>query len=1189
MFNFPYISREEAEALETTLIEQLNNSETNSKYYVFQVWGIGGVGKTTLTKKIAEDYNNIADFTIVSFGRTADIDNSIKLINVLYEQLPNNTFLSNKLFSNDPFKELYQKYWDTINELEKTPSEGKKEVDSEQQNLVKRLISEGASALAKSNPATAAVPETVVKKTAETAVDVGGIILSEADRVRQLLQQHKKTKDKRELKELMLEPLPKLTNAFLESCQQRKKPVILVLDTYEKVSPDIDAWVWKYLIGNAKFTDSNIYVIIAGRNNILKTESWRKLQQDTQLIYDRSLERFNEPQTTTYLQQIDIRDKSTIEQIFKITKGLPYYLDKIRERIKRGETIDFTQLNQDLFSVLLQGLNNTQKQVISMASCCRWFDKTLIKYLIDQQENLDFNTAVDEKLNCYQWLVKRDFVEYINGKYRLDDVARDVFKQEFWREDEPEFRQTHQQLADYFKNRRNKELFFNSSPAQQYNNPHWRDDTSEFLYHQLYAGTANSKSELISYLFMSCYFRQDEIVQSTVEQIIDEVDIYNDETKILIYPLKEFLQEITLIFFVIYFVFKGYSLDNKYFEEALEQKSNIFQTLIICFRQMLIYPLIEFQQEIIPEMLLLYWLLEKSTSSYEDYQEIVGQKSNIDKMITIYLNELTGISKISALLYKSKRCYPSQQLSYLQQAKIESEMIVTKDDPDFSCDLFLWDLGNNFYKLQAYQQAVDCFQIAVSFKPDYHEAWHYQGAALSNLKRFNEAIASYDKALELNSDYVYAWYNRGLALGNLKRFDEAIASYDKALELKPDLDVACYNRGIALGNLERFDEAIASYDKALELNPDHVYAWYNRGLALGNLKRFDEAIASYDKVLELNPDYVSVWYNRGLALANLKRFDEAIASYDKVLELNPDHVSAWNYRGNTLYNLAKFDEAIASYDKALELNPDYVYAWYNRGLALGNLKRFDEAIASYDKALELKPDLDVACYNRGIALGNLERFDEAIASYDKALELNPDHVYAWYNRGLALGNLKRFDEAIASYDKVLELNPDYVSVWYNRGLALANLKRFDEAIASYDKALELKPDYVYAWDNRGIALDKLRRFEDAIVSYDKALEFKPDDVYVWNARGAILCDKLKQYEQAFASFEKALEFKPDYHIAWYNRGIALRNLGRFKEAMSSFKKGQELKPDYYQEVLYQRLVDLFNLKRLKEVITRFLR
>ena len=785
MFKFPYISREAAEALETTLIEQLNNSDTQRKYYLFQVWGIGGVGKTTLTQKLAEDYNNIADFTMVSFGRTAGIENSIKLMNVLSENLPNNTFFPNKLFSNNPFKELYQKYWDTINELETIPSEGKKAVDSEQQNLVKRLISEGASALSKFTPA-AAVPETVVRKTAETAVDVGGIILSEADRVRQLLQQHKKTKENRELKELMLEPLPKLTEAFLESCKQHKKPVILVLDTYEKVSPDIDAWLWKYLIGNAQFTNSNIYIIIAGRNNILKTESWRKLQQDTQLIYDRSLERFDEAQTTTYLQQIDIRNQLTIDQILKTTKGLPYYLDKIRERKKRGEIIDFSQLNQDIVSLLLQGLNNTQKQVISMAACCLWFDKQIIKYLMNQRESLDFNKAVHDKLNCYQWLIQRDFVEYINGKYRLDDVARDVFRQDFWREDEPEFRHTHQQLADYFKSRRNEQLYDNSSPAQQYNNPRWREYTSEFIYHQLYAETANSEIELISYLFTSRYFNHDDIIKNSVDLIISEVNINNDKNNMLIYPLKECLREI---------------------RTAIDWG---------------------------------YYVLEENPIDY-DFLEILNiKKSDIDKIVNRcfrHLHKLTGMAKFTALLYQSKRCYPSQQLNYLQQAKTEAEMIATENDPEFSCDLFLWNLGNNFHELQAYQQAVDCYQIAVNFKPDKDEAW----------------------------------YNRGVALGNLGRFDEAIASYDKALEFKPDKNEAWNNRGIALRNLGRLEEAIASFDKALELKPDDHQAWCNRGVALMNLKRYEEAMNCYNQALAMNSDYANVYYNKACCYALPKK------------------------------------------------------------------------------------------------------------------------------------------------------------------------------------------------------------------------------------------------------------------------------------------------------------------------------
>ena len=404
---------------------------------------------------------------------------------------------------------------------------------------------------------------------------------------------------------MILEPLPKLTEAFIASCKQHQKLFILVLDTSEKVSPDIDAWLWKYLIGNSKFTESNVYVVIAGRNKILKNESWRKLQQDTNFIYDRPLERFDQGQTETYLQSIDIRDKSTIEQIFKGTKGLPYYLGKIRDRIERKENIDFSQLNQDIVSLLLQGLNNTQKRVISLAACCRWFDKQVIKCLMEQQGNLDLKNEEDKKVNCFEWLIKRDFIEYINGKYRLDDVARDVFRQALWREDEQEFRQTHQQLADYFKNRRNKQLYDNSFPAKQYDNPRWRDYTSEFLYHQLYAGTNNSEIELISYLFTSRYFKQDDVVKMPVENIISEVDIYSDNDTLFIYPLKQCLKEIRLV------------IDQSYY--VLESES-------------------------IP-----YWLLEALNDI---------KKADVDQALNRcfrHLHKLTGMAKLAGLLYQSKR------------------------------------------------------------------------------------------------------------------------------------------------------------------------------------------------------------------------------------------------------------------------------------------------------------------------------------------------------------------------------------------------------------------------------------------------------------------------------------------------------------------------------------------------------
>ena len=59
---------------------------------------------------------------------------------------------------------------------------------------------------------------------------------------------------------------------------------------------------------------------------------------------------------------------------------------------------------------------------------------------------------------------------------------------------------------------------------------------------------------------------------------------------------------------------------------------------------------------------------------------------------------------------------------------------------------------------------------------------------LHELKRYDEAIACYDKALTLKPDYAEGWSNKGIVLKELKWYEEAIACYDKALTLKPDID-----------------------------------------------------------------------------------------------------------------------------------------------------------------------------------------------------------------------------------------------------------------------------------------------------------------------------------------------------------------------------------------------------------------
>lgn len=367
-----------------------------------------------------------------------------------------------------------------------------------------------------------------LQKLADPAVDGATLILAEKDRWQQLLQQHRTTRRHRELQELLLDPLPQLTQAFAEGLirKSKKHPIVLVLDTYEKASPDINTWLCHYLLANTDLRHHKIRLVIAGRYSLLKLEGWRRLHQNLQIIYENSLSRFNQQQTQTYLTQLNIHQGIQIQAAHRTTKGLPYYLNWLREQKERGIEIDFSQGHDEISRVLLQGLNSNQRKVVQLAACCRWFDRIVLQHLIHKQtRSLDFRTAVDEKLNCFEWLIQRDFVKIVQFRYCLDDVARDVFRLSLRQEDPDFFHQTHTLLADYFEQRASQLVSPNSSLEEQLENTDWRAYTVEMVYHQFFSQPSDQQRQFLTNLTTVSPLSQSEVLQIAFTAIAAEADV----------------------------------------------------------------------------------------------------------------------------------------------------------------------------------------------------------------------------------------------------------------------------------------------------------------------------------------------------------------------------------------------------------------------------------------------------------------------------------------------------------------------------------------------------------------------------------------------------------------------------------------------------------------------------------------
>jgi len=994
--NSPYISRPNAEALLAALEESFQSPETAQ--LVFHVWGIGGVGKSTLTQKASEAHRERSGcIASVSFGFTEGVDDPMGLMKTLYAQL----VPPDRGWSGDPFWDLYERYWETMERLRTQVSSGRGEVGEEQLKWVKQLAKAGTSLVTNYMQL-----EEENRKQAQNfvseAVDSAAALLSLKDH----LQRHRATKGDWQLQDLMLQPLPKLTQAFAEGLRRcaETAPVLLTFDTYEKVSTDLDTWLWRSLLGNTDLRSAAVRVVVAGRYDLLKTEGWRKLHQDYQCVYRQGIERFDRVQTQHYLEAIGITDESRIQEIYTITKGLPYYLNWLREEREQGREPDFSQGNEAIVNLLLQGLNETQKRIIQYAACCRSFDRVLIQKLMEHH-GLDFATAADEERNCYGWLVERTFVELVQGRQRLDDVARDVFRQALLQDDPEAFRETHQFLADYCKAKSDAEVPPDATYPARYNNPDWRRWRADYLYHLFPSRAPESQHQFRTHLFEARHFGQDDLVRVPLNAIAAEFDLA--EHPFLSYADRTFLQQI---------------------QPAVQRG---------------------------------WAVLEEDPIDYPYNLENYGlSKQATDTAIRICLKPLeplTGLAKFSALFFQSRRCPENDRFDWLQQAQAQAETLITSADPDFSGGLFLWNIGLALAALGRKEEAIAAYDKALEIKPDYHEAWNNRGTALSDLGRHEEAIAAYDKAIELKPDYDAAWYNRGTALSALGRHEEAIAAYDKALEFKPDLHEAWLNRGNALSALGRHEEAIAAYDKALDIKPNYHEAWTARGVALETLKHYEEAIVSHDQALKVKPDYDLAWYNRGVSLSALGRHEEAIAAYDKAIEIKPDDDAAWYNRGIALDDLVRHEEALASYEKVLEIKPDDDAAWIRWGNALSDLGRKEEALASYEKVLEIKPDDDTAWGSRGLALDILGRKEEAIESYRRALALDSESIADWFNLGTTFFDLGQTQDAIESFEQAMKIEPNSARAIYVKACYNIMLQNVDNAFEYFRQAFQLEP------------------------------------------------------------------------------------------------------------------------------------
>lgn len=95
-----------------------------------------------------------------------------------------------------------------------------------------------------------------------------------------------------------------------------------------------------------------------------------------------------------------------------------------------------------------------------------------------------------------------------------------------------------------------------------------------------------------------------------------------------------------------------------------------------------------------------------------------------------------------------------------------------------------------------------------------------KGTVLLTLGKPEEALSCFDDAITTSPNLADAHLKRGMALEKLKRPDDAIRSYDRAIALNKSLTQAYLSKGAIFNQQERFNEALECYEQALRSESD---------------------------------------------------------------------------------------------------------------------------------------------------------------------------------------------------------------------------------------------------------------------------------------------------------------------------------------------------------------------------------
>ncbi len=878
-------------------------------YFIFNVHGQGGVGKTTLLQKFQEIAKE-------QKALVAYIDDDFKDIPQLLSKITKQLSDQGSIFKK--FDDRYKIYLKEKKQLEADP-----EAPQSTWAFAGKAIAKG------------------IRLASDTYVPGSGALLDKigfegiGEQIGEWGPFVKKKISNKDEVELLLNPVDVLTPIFLEEFEKITKSnrICCLFDVYENTSVYLDQWLRQVLDGKYGEASENLMLCISGRDP-LNPNQWSNLAG---IISTISLEPFTEMEARTYLKRKNIENPETIETILKISGQLPVLLEILAEKAPNslGDLDDPCETAVERFLTWIQ--EPAQKKLALYAALPKALNKDVLKCLLPKGSDIDSH---------FDWLISNSFVSKRKDHWAYHGLVRDLMVRYLRQESLDTWAHLNGLLAEFYLQ---SIRHFEFNHESGWRDEKWRNGALEYHYHLLLQSPQTAYFLVLQSLAKVFRLLGPEaclpwcVILVEAEEIcrlplLNKSSDIRDGLAALI--AKDF--KLSKIFFDLLLkeniitdtvdlsFCKGEAADT-----CLKIGYNFFQNMDMEGAKNMCQEAISFTPDY--------------AAAYNNLGVVLARLGDINEAIKMYYKAIE-LDPNDAQAYSNLGYELSNLGEKTNAIKFYEKAIEV--DPNYA--FAYGNLGYELYNLGEEVRAAMICEKAIELDPNNVPPYICLAELLSKSGDKERAILMYQKVLEIEqSSPIYLAL--GILLSNKGEREDALTMYKKAIELDPKYKATYFYLGNELSMNSDSYGAITSYQKALELDSNNSAAYFCLGHELSKLGNYKDAIKMLQTAIEIDPNNATYFNSLGWALMFLPDYEGSNSNLYKAWEISDqkDGTAAMNI-GHL--HLITQEEATSKqwYSKGLELFEDKEVFFNGMESDYNDLKMAEKGInrAQYDAILE---------------------------------------------------------------------------------------------------------------------------------------------------------------------------------------------------------------------------------------------